>query len=156
MALTFNTSGPCVPDEHYMLSPAKRFERIIELIDQKKYITVVAGRQTGKTTALQWLVKRLNQADKYAAVWVDLQTAREQPKLSIAFTTVLNEFDMALERDLPDIERPAHSEIMKDPSTAILKYLQNISRQASRPLVVFVDEADGLVGEAMVSFLVSV
>jgi len=84
---------------------------------------------------------------------VDVQTAREEPDASKGLAKVLDEFEMALERDQPSIKRPVRAGLMRDPSTSVLKYLQMISREASRPLVLLIDEADGLVGEAMVSFL---
>ena len=51
MLLSFNTAGPCFPDEHYMLPPERRLGRIMELIERGKYFTLHAGRQTGKTTS---------------------------------------------------------------------------------------------------------
>jgi hypothetical protein len=46
----FNTSGPCIPGDLYMLSPEGRLQHLRKLIDERKYFTVHAGRQTGKTT----------------------------------------------------------------------------------------------------------
>lgn len=59
MTRYFNTTGPCVPGEHYMLPPERRLERVRELIDRGRYFSLAAGRQTGKTTCLQWLVNAL-------------------------------------------------------------------------------------------------
>ena len=150
----FNTSGPCVADSHYMLPPERRLVRVMELVEEGRYFTLHAGRQTGKTTSARWLVAHYNAGTDYCAAWVDLQTAREKPDPKSAFRTVLNVLDMALECDLPRLPRPTdHDRLLQDPETAVLIYLKQISAQASRPLVLFFDEADGLVGEAMVSFL---
>ncbi len=54
--LTFNTSGPCVPGEHYMLPPERPLGPVMRLVEERKYLTLHAGRQTGKTTSLQWQV----------------------------------------------------------------------------------------------------
>jgi hypothetical protein len=43
--LSFNTAGPCIPGEHCMLPPERRFGRVLELVDEGKYFTVRAGRQ---------------------------------------------------------------------------------------------------------------
>ena len=59
----FNTTGPCFPDEHYMLPPERRLGRVMELVDDGKYFTLHAGRQTGKATSAQRL------ADHYNAGW---------------------------------------------------------------------------------------
>ncbi len=150
----FNTTGPCVAAEHYMLPPERRLERAQELIEQGRYFTLHAGRQTGKTTCARWLVAHYAKEDRLAPAWVDLQTAREEPDRLEAFTTVLAELDLALERDLPDLPRPSGAELLAaDPGTAVLRYLQGLAAAASRPLVLLFDEADGLVGKPMVSFL---
>ena len=64
----FNTSGPCIPGQHYMLSPEHRLRHVLRLIDEQKYFTIHAGRQTGKTTMLQWLVRHFNAGEQYRAV----------------------------------------------------------------------------------------
>jgi hypothetical protein len=150
----FNTSGPCFPDEHYMLPPERRLGRIRELIDDGKYFTLQAGRQTGKTTSAQWLVDHYNAGDEFAAVWFDLQTARDTPEPAAAFKALLDMLDDGVAQTLPGLGAPAERERMiASPSTAVLRYLRDLAARSSRPLVVFFDEADCLVGAAMVSFL---
>ncbi len=152
----FNTAGPCIPDEHYMLWPAKRFARIEQLIDERKYFTVHAGRQTGKTTSARWLVDKYNEGETYSALWVDIQTAREIDDPARAMPLVLQAFDWSTELDLPEVQRPDTEQIetwLKKPEQSVQAYLRTLAQAAPRPLVVLIDEADGLVGEAMVSFL---
>jgi hypothetical protein len=156
VALSFNTAGSCVPGEHYMLSPALRLERVLHLIDEKKYFTLHAGHQTGKTTCARWLTQHYNQSDRYRCLWVDVQTAREQADPAIAFRSLLNSFDQALTWRHPDLKRPDRNEIeamLQDPTTALLEYLTHLAQLDPRPLVVLIDEADGLIGAAMVSLL---
>jgi type II secretory pathway predicted ATPase ExeA len=154
MERSFNTTGPCFPDEHYMLPPERRLGRIMELIERGKYFTLHAGRQTGKTTSANWLVEHYNAGDRFAALWVDLQTAREQPDPAIAFRTILNKLDDAIARDLPDLGMPADRDrLLDDPATALLRALRELAERAPRPLVVIFDETDCLAGAAMVSFL---
>ena len=154
MPLYFNTAGPCVPGEHYMLSPLKRFAHVVDLIDQRKYFTMHSGRQTGKTTNCRALVKHINKGNQYCASWVNIETAREDPNVNTATRTLLNELTRAIKRDLPAVSPlPDSEELLRDSKTAVRVYLEHISRVSQRPLVLFFDEADGLVGEAMVSFL---
>ena len=155
----FNTSGPCVPGDHYMLPPERRLGRVMELIEQGRYFTLHAGRQTGKTTSARWLVKHTNAGADRRAIWVDVQTAREQQDVGAAMRTILIELQYALERDLPEVRRLTPEEpsaLLANPHTALLGYLKEICVQLSRPLVVLIDEADGLVGPAMVSFLTQI
>jgi type II secretory pathway predicted ATPase ExeA len=154
MRLSFNTAGPCVPGEHYMLPPGRRLGAVLDLIDEHRFFTLHAGRQTGKTTSARWLVEHLNAGGRFHAVWVDVQIAREEPDPDKAFETLLYCLDTAIARDLPDLGRPADEERAVAPaSTFVLRYLRDLAARSARPLVVLVDEADGLVGEAMVSFL---
>ena len=119
MRPSFNTAGPCIPGEHYMLPPGDRLGRVLTLIEEGKYFTLHAGRQTGKTTSAQWLVEHYNSGEQVRALWVDIQTAREQPNPAEAFRTVLNKLDMAVARALPDLDaRPgarACSRILRPP-----------------------------------------
>lgn len=54
MARSFNTAGPCIPEEHYMLPPGRRLSRVMEIIDAEKYFTLTGGWQIGKTTSARW------------------------------------------------------------------------------------------------------
>ena len=109
MALHFNTTGPCIPGKHFMIPPGRRLGRVLELIEQEKYFVLRAGRQTGKTTSAQWMVRHLRKTGRYEALWVDLQAAREQADPSLAFPTVFNCFSRALRHErileVPDPER---------------------------------------------------
>ena len=55
MPRSFNTTGPCRPGEHYMLPPERRLGRVMRFVGDRKYFTLHAGQQTGKTTSLIWL-----------------------------------------------------------------------------------------------------
>jgi hypothetical protein len=137
-----------------MLPPERRLKRVLRLIDEHKYFTLHAGRQTGKTTSARWLVEHLNDGGRFHALWADLQIAREEPDPAKAFEAVLYALDTAVDRDLPDLGRPAAEVREIDPaSTFVLRYLRDLAARSDRPLVVLFDEADGLVSATMVSFL---
>ncbi len=80
MVRSFNTAGPCILTEHYMLPPERRLGRTLDLIDKNKYFVLRAGRQTGKTTSARWLVKHFNGGGHHRRVWIDIQTARDRPR----------------------------------------------------------------------------
>lgn len=139
-----------------MLPPERRLNRVRRLIEERKYFTLHAGRQTGKTTSLMWLERHLNASGRWRPVWVDLETARDQPDPAAALTTVLKNIDDALRVRHAELARPDAQDIeaaLGNPATALLDYLRRLSRLDDRPLVLLLDEADGLVGPAMVSFL---
>jgi len=139
-----------------MLSPEHRLRHVLRLVDEEKYFTIHAGRQTGKTTMLQWLVRHFNASEQYRAVWVDLETARDNPDVSSATIEIFAELDRAFERDLPELARPSaeeRQELLQHVDSAILGYLRMVSERCGRPLVVLFDEADSLVGRTVVSLL---
>jgi hypothetical protein len=69
----FNTAGPCKPDIHYMLPPTDRLPDVQLLIDQQSYFVLHGPRQSGKTTAMLELARRLTAAGRYAAVLVSAE-----------------------------------------------------------------------------------
>ena len=156
MRPAFNTTGPCFPDQHYMVPPERRLDRALELIEDGKYFTLTGGRQTGKTTSLFWLVKHFNEGGRVRAIWVDVQGARETPDPAEAFALVLESIGAAAELYLPDVKRPTEAHVarwLKRPKSAVRHMLKALAAATPAPLVVLFDEVDGLVGPAMVSFL---
>ena len=149
----FNTTGACIPGKHYMLSPESRLRHVMRLINEEKYFTLHAGRQTGKSTAARWLADTYNAGDSYRVLWLDVQTAREQPDPAKAFRTILSTVDLAFQMYWPDAPALDKRDLLDDPATTILRLFQQLAKASDRPLVVLVDEADGLVGPTMVSFL---
>jgi hypothetical protein len=139
-----------------MLPPERRLGRVLALIKEHKFFTLHAGRQTGKTTSLMWLEHHLNASGRYRALWVDLETAREEPDTGRAMRGILAVFDRVLAFRHPEFSRLSQAELgalLNNPQTALLAYLSYLASVDPRPLVLLFDEADGLVGEAMVSFL---
>jgi hypothetical protein len=71
----FNTEGPCDPDLDYLLPALKRLPSIESLIARSKYIVFHAPRQSGKTTAIEACVDRINKNpdSPYHALHVSLE-----------------------------------------------------------------------------------
>ncbi|MEZ4302758.1 MAG: ATP-binding protein [Polyangiaceae bacterium] len=139
-----------------MVPPERRLGPALELIDEGSYFTLTSGWQTGKTTSLFWLVDRLNAGNNLCAMSVDLQSAREEPDPAKVARTILEKLDRAAQRDLPALSRPSADQtaaFLANPSTALQNFLTALAAASVRPLVVLFDEADGLVGPAMVGFL---
>ncbi len=59
----FNTSGPNIPDEHYTIQRTKLIKKGVELVKRKRYFTIWAPRQTGKSTYFEQLAKKLEIQD---------------------------------------------------------------------------------------------
>src|SRR5262245_8003843 len=78
MVRHFNTAGPCLAKDHYLLDPFSRIDwsNVESLIDAKKFFVLHAPRQSGKTTLLQAIVDRLNLEGRYLALRFSVQAAQ--------------------------------------------------------------------------------
>ena len=152
----FNTTGPCFPDEHYMLPALDRLPGIRELVADGNYFVVHAPRQTGKTTALQALVQELNDKGDMFALYCSLETLqnRSDPeKTNIAIRDLIADNLEMSPFYVPVENAPALRSDRGGIGLAVRTVLQNACRASGKPVVVFFDEADCLVGDALISFL---
>ncbi|MDR0732844.1 MAG: hypothetical protein LBF08_02105 [Dysgonamonadaceae bacterium] len=71
----FNTTGPCNPEEHYMLPPADRLvgAQLHRYIRDRLYWVLHAPRQTGKTTFLQSWMCEINAGGEAIACYVSVE-----------------------------------------------------------------------------------
>ncbi|MCP4220325.1 MAG: ATP-binding protein [bacterium] len=58
----FNTSGPNIPAEHYTLLREPLVAKGLQLVDQNRYFTIWAPRQTGKSTYFRLLAEQLEKS----------------------------------------------------------------------------------------------
>ena len=154
----FNTAGPIKPELHYNIDPLKRFdlEELLLLVRQQKYFVLHAPRQTGKTSCLLALRDYLNARDEFVAVYANVeggQALRNDVEgvvsgvcsvIAGAFDSVMNTkrySALALEND----QVPA--------SNRLSSFLTLLSEDVQKPIVLFIDEIDALVGDSLVSVL---
>lgn len=57
----FNTTGICLPDQHYIVDLTARIDAIRQMVVRGEYFCVNRGRQFGKTTTLGCLASRLSE-----------------------------------------------------------------------------------------------
>lgn len=69
---SFNTTGVCIPEKHYMVDISDRIAEIRKMIEAEKYFTINRARQYGKTTTLAALTKNLT--GSYVVISFDFQT----------------------------------------------------------------------------------
>ena len=74
----FNTAGPSIAADHYMIDPLTRFDlpEVESLIDDKRYFVLHAPRQTGKTTSLLALMHHINTVGQYRALYANIEGAQ--------------------------------------------------------------------------------
>ena len=56
---TFNVTGSCNPQRHYMVDTESRFKAVEKMIDSGAYFTINRARQYGKTTMLNMIWRKL-------------------------------------------------------------------------------------------------
>jgi len=148
----FNTTGPCNPDDHYMLPPENRLvgAQLDRYIRDKLYWVLHAPRQTGKTTFLQSWMREINAKGEAIACYVTVEDCQSIPDRKEGMTVIYKAIcDFADWAGLP-------VPLIKDkrPDGLLRTTLKKCAELvAPKPLVVLFDEVDVLVGETMISFL---
>jgi hypothetical protein len=155
----FNTSGPVREKDHYLLSPLERWdmENVLSLIHQKKYFVLHAPRQTGKTSCILALTDYLNKEGKYKALYINVEPAQaHRENIADAMQAIFGEMCNSeeffwrtnfLEQNRELLFSKGKSELLSNSLTLLSNH------SADKPLVVFIDEIDTLIGDTLVSVL---
>ena len=147
----FNTTGPCNPEEHYMLSPEERLvgSQLSRYIKNRLYWVLHAPRQTGKTTFMQAWAREINMVGKQVACYVTVERCQCLTDPKDALPAICN----AIKRSAEVYGLPI-PESMDDEYSTLNHILGDWAKKiAPKPLIVLFDEVDVLVGETMISFL---
>ncbi|MCD8084538.1 MAG: AAA-like domain-containing protein [Clostridiales bacterium] len=143
---TFNTTGCCDPDLHYMVDLSSRLKEIKSMIDRGEYFTINRARQYGKTTTLQALAEYL--ADDYEVLSIDFQTVSyvdfESEQLFVAaFSRELLECTSCLPENiknkLMEYSQGASQEVTL---SVLFKTLMELCRNTKKKIVLLIDEVD--------------
>ncbi|MGL5415845.1 MAG: GxxExxY protein [Clostridium sp.] len=84
---SFNTTGVCVEEKHYMVNINEKLKEIIKLIQQDKYFVINKPRQYGKTTTLNRLYKILK--SRYKVLKLDFEVMASSFKEEELFCEVM-------------------------------------------------------------------
>ncbi|MEM9453839.1 MAG: ATP-binding protein [Myxococcota bacterium] len=154
MTRFFNTAGPCVAADHYMLPPLSRLPDLRLFIERKQYFVIHAPRQTGKTTALQALARGLADEGRYAAAYVSAEVGGVYSgvsELGAAEAALLGAWTIG-SRTLSQALRPPPWP-SAEPGQRILAGLSAWAEHCPRPLVMLIDEIDALRDDVLISVL---
>ncbi len=159
MKKTFCIAGPVIQEDHYYLPFRMNEADLMRLIEQKKYFILHAPRQSGKTTAMKTLVNKLNTSDKYEALYVNLepgQAARDNYEK--ALPALVNEFKLAFQaifgQDHQVVTFIETEKFLRTPPASMLsEVLQYWAAHSPKPVVLFIDEIDALIGDTLISVL---
>jgi hypothetical protein len=149
----FNTAGPCDPARHYLVPPEPRFPEARELIEGQGYFVLHAPRQTGKTTTLRAIAKALTAEGRYAALHFTCEEASiAGDDYGAGLRAVLFALRTAAAWDLPaELQPPPFPEAPDE--QLLTAALSAWTHACPRPLVLFFDEIDSLVGNTLLGVL---
>jgi hypothetical protein len=148
----FNTTGPCNPEDHYMLPPEERLvgAQLHRYIKDKLYWVLHAPRQTGKTTFLQSWAREINAGDAAVACYVTVERCQGVAEPEWAMPDIckaIQEYAESATLPVPELNTSAINSMLSD-------ILRNWAKLiAPKPLVVLFDETDVLEGGTLISFL---
>lgn len=154
MARTFNTTGPCFPAWHYMLPPEARLPDLLPIVRQNQYFVLHAARQTGKTTAMRAFAARLRELG-FVAIWATLEESQGVEDVRRAEPMWMEAIERAAKIQLPaELQPPRTAEQAEPDGTRLHAWLRAwCQRLPDRPVVLLLDEADVVSGEALISLL---
>jgi hypothetical protein len=130
-----------------------RFPEARELIEQQGYFVLHAPRQTGKTTTLRALAKALTAEGRYAALHFTCEEASVAgDRYGAGVRAVLFALRTAAEDSLPAALQPPPFPEASD-EQLLGAALRVWAHACLRPLVLFFDEIDSLVGDTVIGVL---
>ncbi len=154
----FNTAGPNIASLHYELDPLVRIDQhmIEDLIAQQRYFVLHAPRQTGKTTCLLAMRDYLNAQEKFAALYVNIEGAQAaRNNVAGAVSGMVSNIAREAMRTLQAsaIEDQREQLLARGAFDALGATLQLLSSSVNKPVVLFLDEVDSLIGDSLISLL---
>ncbi|MDR2086912.1 MAG: AAA-like domain-containing protein [Dysgonamonadaceae bacterium] len=138
-----------------MIDAATRLKGVEQLIDMKQYFVIYAARQSGKTTYLQDLTKRLNAGEKYYALYCLLESVQGvvEPERGIpAIISCIKESFLDI-NIIPQGDKFAQTADLTDYISVLKASLSRMCTLLDKPLIILFDEADCLSEGTLISFL---
>ena len=150
----FNIAGPCIREKHYMIDAASRLRGIERLIEMEQYFVIHAARQSGKTTYLKDLVKRLNETGKYYAVYCSLESLQGIREPETGIPQIIG----CIAKSLYNAKTPNQENFVKEANYSFFSSVLNFEltkycASLDKPLILLFDEADCLSEDTLISFM---
>ncbi len=138
-----------------MLPAAERLPEARRYVAQGGYFVVHAPRQTGKSTTLRALARELTAEGEYAALHFSCEAGQAAgDDLRAAQQEVLRALRRRASIDLPQgALQPPPPPADEDGPGALATALTDWARTCPRPLVLFFDEIDALLGDSLIAVL---
>ncbi|MDR2198703.1 MAG: AAA-like domain-containing protein [Deltaproteobacteria bacterium] len=143
-----------------MLPVLPRIQGVDEMIEGEYYFIIHAPRQSGKTTYLQYLTRRINSEGNMHALNCSLATLKRVTDRDEAMTTMAAQLNRALKISgvvaFKKLAFPDDSLPQSDASVKISNFLNYLSVKLDKDLIVIFDEADSMTEIHLVTFLAQI
>ncbi len=155
----FCIAGPINPELHYFIPHRLDWQELDRLIQNCEYFVLHAPRQSGKTTAIIEFCRHLNAEEAYNAIYLNVesaQAARENVEkgLLAILTSLLQAITNQSPKETVIIEflqkMTTHPNLNLNSLNVALEFL---ALHSSKPIVLFIDEIDSLIGDTLLSVL---
>ncbi len=149
MKRSFNVTGSCNPQYHYMVSLEDRLQKIKKtLIDTGKYFVINRGRQYGKTTTLSALEEYLK--EEYIVLSLDFQQMGTEDFADAsafvhAFANALTELlEINGLDDRAELMAPLQEILSRENNSLkeLFMRLSRMCRNSAQPVILMIDEVD--------------
>ncbi len=137
----FNTSGPNIPHQHYTIQRTDLISKGLKLIEQERYFTIWAPRQTGKSTYFRQLADKLTTCG-YKVAHINFENYKNASLATFIFN-LIDEINKYWELNFSN-----ENELAK-----IFKLITKIKNQK---YVLIIDEVEGINHEYFGDFLHSI
>lgn len=152
----FNLAGPVISTLHYLLPLRLDSQKLNQLISRNYCFILHAPRQTGKTSAIFQFIKRLKQENEYTPLYVNVENAQvARGDVKAGIDTILGLIKLEI-LDTYGVQDPAlalFEKITDNPFNALYEFLREWSKIAPKPIILFIDEIDSLIGDTLISVL---
>ncbi len=132
----FNTSGPCDPDKHYTVMRESLLATGRMMVEQGRYFTIFAPRQSGKTTYFQLLLRQLAAGQTCTPLWISFENLKTATREEFYKSVTIQ-----LRRYLSKYGIVVNTTIASQLDLEI--FFENLRSQAPK-LVLIIDEFEGI------------
>lgn len=144
----FNTFGPVNPQRHYHVDRVAVKAALRVKIEKGRYLTLNAGRQTGKTTLFREIIAELEATGNYFGLLLDFERLANFDKGDFysRLGVMLEEWRAQFLPERPSVPSLSHQGDFVD-------WLRYISVQLDKQCVLIIDEFDAIEQDLMVPIL---
>ncbi len=136
----FNTSGPNIEKEHYTIERTNLIKKGLNLVNNSRYFTIWAPRQTGKSTYFRQLAVKLIE-EGYKVAHINFENYKDTP------------IDTFIDDLIFEINQNWQTEIA---ATNLSSIFNEIKRISNRKCVLIIDEVEGINEKYFGTFLHSI